>query len=143
MSHELKKYTYNQINIGHEETFSVKITEELQNKFLDISGDISPIHVDESFAKNKGFSGRVVYGMLTASFYSTLVGTYLPGENCLFYESDIKFRKPVFIGDNLYITGKVTEKNDTFKMITIKATIRNDNNQIVSSAKLKVGVTNE
>lgn len=143
MSHILKHYTYSELNVGHQASFEVKVTAELQQKFLEISGDISPLHTDSDFAKSKGFAGPVVYGMLTASFYSTLVGTYLPGAHCLFYESDIKFRQPVFIDDILLVTGTVTDKHDGFKRLSIKAVIRNQHGQTVSSATLKVGVTHE
>jgi acyl dehydratase len=81
--------------------------------------------------------------MLTASFYSTLVGTLLPGEKCLLHETEIMFRKPVYIGEVLQISGECVEKNDLFKILTIKAQIRNNNNELVSTAKLKVGVPDD
>ena len=37
-----------------------------------------PHHVDADYARGRGFPGRVVYGMLGASFFSTLAGVYLP-----------------------------------------------------------------
>ena len=55
----------------------------------------------------------------------------------------MKFRKPVFIGDSLNVVGECVEKNDTYKLLTIKAKIRNQKNQLVSTAKLKVGVLGE
>ena len=139
----INRFSYDEIFAGQIETFSVAVTEEMQASFLVTTGDINPIHSDESYAKGRGFKGRLVYGMLTASFYSTLVGTLLPGEKCLFHETEIKFRKPVLIGDILTITGECIEKNDTFKLLTIKAKIRNQNQELVSSAKLKVGVLDE
>ena len=140
----MRYYSYDEIEIGQIETLDVEITEDKQDMFLKISGDNNPMHVDEAYAKSKGFDrGRLVYGMLTTSFYSTLVGTLLPGEKCLFHEADIKFRKPVFIGDVLQVSGECVEKNDTFKLLTIKAKIRNQSNELVSTAKLKVGMLDE
>ena len=142
-SMNLSKYGYYEVFIGQTETFSVKITDEMQNMFLDLSGDCNPMHIDEVYAKSKGFRGRLVYGMLTASFYSKLVGTLLPGEKCLFHEAEIKFRKPVFIEDVLEVTGECVEKHDAFRLLTIRAKIYNQNKELVSSAKLKVGVLDE
>ena len=139
----MRQYFYNEITVGQIESFSVQVSEDKQDMFLSISGDNNPIHIDEAYARKKGFGDRVVYGMLTASYYSTLVGTLLPGERCLFHEAEIKFRKPVFIGDVLDISGECVEKNDTFKQLTIKAKVRNQNNDLVSSAILKVGVLDE
>ena len=136
----LNDYEYEEISIGHRESFSVKVTEEAQSMFLALSGDVNPMHVDEMYAQSQGFRGRLVYGMLTASYYSTLAGTLLPGKKCLFHTADIKFRKPVYIGDQLTVTGECIKKNDAFKLLTIKAAIRNQNNELVSSAELTAGV---
>lgn len=138
----LNEYGYNDIYIGQTEMFCVEITEKAQSMFLALSGDINPMHISEEYAQSQGFPGKLVYGMATAAYYSALAGTLLPGKNCLLNGIDIKFRKPVFINDKLTITGECVKKNDTFRLITIKATIRNQNNELVSSAELTVGVLN-
>lgn len=89
-----------------------------------------------------GYNDKLVYGMLTASFYSKLVGVYLPGEYCLFHECDVQWPKPVYIGDVLTVVGKVIEKNEQFRRIKIKAFIKNQNGDKVSRAVLTVGVLN-
>jgi 3-hydroxybutyryl-CoA dehydratase len=113
----------------------------MQNLFLDLTGDNSPCHVDGAFAREKGFKDRLVYGMLTASFYSTLVGVYLPGKYALFQEAHIDFRDPVYIGASLTVKGKITEINLALTRIYIKAEIRNQSGKKVSNASLAVGLT--
>lgn len=140
---KLQDFTYDEIFVGLTKNFSVVVTEEMQSMFLNLCGDINPLHNDNLYAKSKGFNGKVVYGMLISSFYSTLVGTHLPGKNCLFQEAEIKFHNPVLINDILDITGECIKKNDTVKQIIIKARIRNQNKKLVSSAKLKVGILDE
>lgn len=137
----MREYQLKDIKIGMTEEFKVQITEKMQNDFREITGDINPMHSDETFAKEKGFENKLVFGMLTASFFSTLVGVYLPGKNCLFQEcKDIRFSSPVFVGDELTIKGEVIEIDDRFQRITIKATIRNQNQKKVCSGKLIAGV---
>lgn len=137
----MNEYQLEDIKIGMTEKFKVQITEKMQNDFRENTGDINPMHCDENFAKQKGFDNKIVFGMLTASFFSTLVGVYLPGKNCLFQEcKDIRFHTPVFIGDELTIQGEVIEIDERFKRITIKAIIRNQNEKKVCSAKLIAGV---
>jgi len=121
-------------------SFSAEITDEMMSGFREITGDINPLHIDHQYAQTRGYSGRVVYGMLTSSFYSTLAGVYLPGRNCLLQRVDSKMLKPVFIGDKLLIEGRVTEKHDEFQMIIVKATIMNQNNQKVSKAIIQIGI---
>lgn len=136
----MNSYTYEEIQIGMEASFEVEITESMQKMFLELSGDNNPMHVDVTYAKARNYKDRLVYGMCTASFYSKLVGVYLPGEKCLFRECDIQWPKPVYIGDKLTIYGKVKEKDDRTRVIKIKAYIRNQNNEKVSRAILTVGV---
>lgn len=137
----MNEYKLEDIKIGMTEEFKVTITEKMQDDFRQNTGDINPMHKDEKFAEEKGFKGKLVFGMLTASFFSTLVGVYLPGKNCLFQEcKDIRFHSPVFIGDELSIKGEVSEIDERFKRITVKATIRNQEGKKVCSAKLIAGV---
>ena len=140
---KINEYKFEEIYIGLEESFKKEVTEDMMTNFLSISGDINPLHNDLAYAKESGFSSKVVYGMLTASFYSTLVGVYLPGKFCILQGIDIKFTKPVFVNDKLTITGKVNYINEAFKQLEIKAKITNQNGVTISKATIKAGVINE
>ena len=82
----------------------------------------------------------MVYGMLTASFYSTLVGMYLPGKHALLQEVCTSFIAPVFPGDNLTVYGKVSAIHLDLRFIEIRANITNQLGEKVSRAKLRTGV---
>ena len=100
----MNHYTFEEIKTGMEEQFSVTITEQMMQQFREMTGDVNPLHCDETFAKEKGFDGKVAYGMLTASFLSTMAGVYLPGENSLIQSVEVKFVKPVFPGEEITFT---------------------------------------
>lgn len=136
----MNRYTYDEIEVGMEESFSVTVTEADQAAFCRITGDVNPLHRDAEYAASKGHKSCVVYGMLTASYYSTLAGVYLPGEKSLVHSVKSKFLKPVYVGDTLLIEGTVTEKNDTFQMIIVKAVIQNQDGVKVSKAELQIGL---
>jgi len=136
----MNHYKYEELEVGHKESFEVTVTEEMLNAFGNITGDINPLHCSEEYAKEKGYEGKVVYGMLTSSFYSTLAGVYLPGEKSLVHSLEAKYLKPVYVGDRLTIEGKVDEKNDTYQLIRIKAIIRNQKGEKVSKALLQIGI---
>ena len=138
----MNEYTYEQIILGQKEQFEVTVTNSMMEHFLTLSGDTNPLHVDRGYAIAYGFPDRVVYGLLTSSFYSTLAGVYLPGKQCLLYGLNVDFRKPVFVGDRLTVCGEVTEKNDTFRMITLKAHIMNQMGEKISKGMLTVGFVN-
>lgn len=136
----MNEYLYKDIYIGMEESFSVVITEKMMERFYNITQDNNPLHNDEKYAKEKGYDSRVGYGLLTASFLSTLAGVYLPGKNSLIHGVDVEFPNPVYIGDELTIWGKVTAKDDRFKYFTLKVIIRNQNNKKVCRGKMRIGV---
>ena len=136
----MNAYSYDEIETGQKESFSVTVTEEAVNAFRGFTGDINPLHNDAEYAKEKGYDGRVAYGMLTASYLSTLAGVYLPGEKSLIQGVDIKFSRPVYIGDRLEIEGEVSEKNDTFNVIKLKVSVKNQDGKKVLKGSMQIGV---
>ena len=136
----MNSYKFNDLSVGMSESFTVTITEEMMDKFIEITGDISPIHVSADYAKAHGFATRVCHGMLFGSMFSTLAGVYLPGEHCLLHSVETKFSLPVFPGDVLTVAGKISEINDTFKTVFVKGTITNQNGKKVCKANIQLGV---
>lgn len=139
----MNEFTFADINLGQEEKFSYIVTQEKQDLFTQLSGDINPMHINAEYAaKNLSNSsgGVLVYGMLTASLFSTLAGVYLPGKYCLLQHVETTFIKPVSIGDTITISGKVIDKDDTFKRIKMKVYITNQNNEKVCRGVIVAGV---
>ena len=90
----MNHYTLSELAVGQSESFTVTVTQEMMEDFYRLTGDDSPIHRSEEYAAGRGYPGRVVYGMLGASFFSTLAGVYLPGEHCLLHGVEAKFARP-------------------------------------------------
>lgn len=140
MDLNINRYTYSDLKVGQMGGYSVRVTKEMLEKFCELTGDINPLHTNEEFAIKHGFDSCVCYGMLTASFLSTLAGVYLPGENCLIQQVDIKFTKPVYIGETLEINGTIIELYDSVQQVVIKVEIRNQKDEKVLRGKMKVGM---
>jgi|TARA_B110000438_G_scaffold59708_1_gene59868 3-hydroxybutyryl-CoA dehydratase len=119
------EYSFNEIKIGLEHYFDITISNELEENFAKISGDFNPLHMDEQYAKKTKFGKRVCHGMLLASFFSRLVGMYLPGKNALYFSQNLNFIAPCFIGDKIIVKGEIIDKSESTKMIKIKTTIKN------------------
>lgn len=137
----MREYRISELEVGMKESFSRKVTADMMQKFFEITGDENPLHVDDFYAKEKGFSGRVVYGMLTASLLSTLGGCYLPGKYCLIQGAEVRFSKPVVVGDELVVTGEITKIDMDLKYMEIKVTITNQRQEKVLRGVLKAGMT--
>ena len=139
----MNEYRITDLSAGQQESFTVTVTEDMMAKFRAITGDINPLHVSDDFATEKGFPQRVAYGMLTASLISTLGGVYLPGKYCLIQGVEVRFAKPVFIGDVLEVTGEAVKVDRDLRYLEIKVTIRNQRNEKVLRGLLKAGVMDE
>ncbi len=137
----MNHYTFDQMSVGMTESFDVTITEEMQGSFGKLSGDMNPMHIQTEYARSNGYRDRLVYGMMSSSFFSTLVGMYLPGEYCLLLSCNSSFHKPVYVGDTLTVKGKVSSLSESTKTAEIKASITNQNGDKVVKGKILVGFT--
>ena len=136
----MNHYTLAEMVPGLTEEFTVTVTAEMMEAFRTITGDVSPIHIDADYAKDRGYPGRVVYGMLGASFFSTLAGVYLPGEHCLLHGVECKFARPVFVGDTLTVSGTVTHVSEAVGEAEIKAVITNQDGKKVTRGIIRAGL---
>ena len=125
MINKFNELSYNEISIGQQESFIIKITESMVEKFSNLSGDLNPLHMDNEFAELTSFNKRIVHGMLLASFFSQLIGMKLPGKNALYFSQTLNFRSPCYIDDEIEVVGKVTEKSDSTQIITVSTSIFN------------------
>jgi 3-hydroxybutyryl-CoA dehydratase len=139
----INEYRWQDLAVGLRHEFHAHISEAMMKHFLEDFGDCNPLHIDESYAWAKGFKSRVVYGLLSSSLYSTLVGVQLPGKFCLLQGIDVSFVKPVFVADILTVSGEITYLNEAYRRVEIRAQIVNAKNEMVSKAKIKLGLVNE
>jgi len=136
------KYTFDSINIGINHEFKITITEKIVSDFSVISGDFNPLHIDENYAAKTKFKKRICHGMLLASFFSRLVGMYLPGKNALYFSQSLNFISPCFINDKIMIKGEIIDKNYSTKIITVKTSIINHKNELILDGEAKVMMIN-
>ena len=123
------EYNFEELFVGQKANFFKKIGSTLVNDFAKISGDFNPLHMNDEYASTTNFGKRVCHGMLLASFFSQLIGMYLPGKNSLYFSQTLNFRNPCFIDDNITIEGEIIEKKSNIKLITIKTTIHNQDGE--------------
>ena len=137
MNKELE-YSFDEIEIGLEHNFEIIIDEKLVEDFAKISGDFNPLHMDEQFAKKSKFGRRVCHGMLLSSFFSRLVGMYLPGKNALYFSQNLNFVGPCFIGDRIIVKGEIIDKSEAARMIKIETTIKNKEGKFLIKGNAQV-----
>lgn len=108
--------------------------------FAGLTGDTNALHMDEAFAARTGFQKRVVHGMLTASFISTVIGTKLPGPGSLWYEQQLRFLAPVRIGERIVVQAEVSHKSPATRIITLVTDVYGEGGRKVIEGQAKVKV---
>lgn len=127
--------------IGQTASFAKTITETDLYNFAGICGDFNPVHVNKIEAKTSIWGKQIVHGMLVASFISTVLGMYLPGPGTVYVAQEMKFCKPVFIGDTVNASVEIMEIMDNGKA-TLRTWIMNQHRECVIDGCAKVILPN-
>ncbi len=131
--------SYEDIKEGMVFEFKRTITDDDMLKFADLTGDRNPLHISSEYASSKGFKDRVVYGMLTSSLFSALVGMHCPGKSSLYVSQNLEFRSYIIPSQEVTVRGEVLKKYDSIKTILMKTVIACEGKIIVSGeAKVKI-----
>ena len=85
------------------------ITDRDIEKFAEISTDHNPVHLDDEYARDTIFEGRIAHGMLTAGLVSAVIGEQLPGHGTIYMSQNLKFLAPVRPGDLVHAEVKVVD----------------------------------
>jgi 3-hydroxybutyryl-CoA dehydratase len=113
-----------QIDVGMNASYSHTITDADIKAFAGISGDRNPVHLDEIYAAQSRYKKRIAHGLMTASYFSALFGTKIPGEGCVYVSQSLYFKRPIFIGDTVIAMVEVInidlKKNRVFFKTTCK-----------------------
>jgi len=132
----MNDYTYADICVGHQEKFAVTVGAEQIKLFREITGDANPRHTEQG----------VVYGLLTASYLSTLAGMYLPGKRSLIQTVRLEFVNTLIVADGektLAVSGVVTAKEDRFSLLTVKFSVCGGDGTKFLLGKMNVKVTGD
>ncbi|MBD3406583.1 MAG: enoyl-CoA hydratase [Candidatus Lokiarchaeota archaeon] len=127
----MKVTKYEDLKIGDDAEVVHTITEEDIETFGKLSGDRNPVHFNEEWAKTTLFKSRIAHGILTASYISTAIGMHLPGPGTIYLGQEMKFLRPVRIGDTITARVEVTKKDDEKKRVTLKTTCTNQHGKVV------------
>lgn len=115
---EIQGKTILEMNVGDLTSFRKTITETDVHLFAGITGDMNPLHIDQSYAATTQFSKPLAHGVIGVGMLIGVMARELPG-GVLLGES-VKFLQPVFIGDTITAFVKVIDKNDDKDLITFK-----------------------
>ncbi len=126
--------------VGRTAERKVRITTEMLDQFIAVSGDSSAIHVSEQSANVRGFPNRVVHGMLLGALVSGLIGTQLPGDDGVLQQMQLSFRRPCYAGDEILIRLSVTDFFESIQTMLINIKITKEPNVVLATGQAQSGL---
>jgi 3-hydroxybutyryl-CoA dehydratase len=102
-------YYFEDLVPGMEASLTRLVTMADIERFAEVSGDFNPVHLDEAYAAATVFKKPIAHGILSAAYISAVFGMQLPGPGAIYVSQTLNFRAPVYIGDEVTATVRVTE----------------------------------
>lgn len=121
------------IEIGMTRHLRKEVTDRDIALFAEVSTDRNPVHLDEEYAQDTIFAGRIAHGMLTAGLVSAVIGEQLPGHGTVYMGQSLKFLGPVRPGDVVVAEVEVTAIDHAKRRVTM------DTRCLVDGKKVLVG----
>lgn len=112
------------IEIGMSRSVTKTVEDYDIRLFADVSLDRNPVHLDDDYAQDTIFGGRVAHGMLTASLLSAVIGEQLPGHGSVYLGQSLKFLAPVFPGDTVVAEVTVSSIDMAKRRVTLDCVAR-------------------
>ncbi|NJL93112.1 MAG: MaoC family dehydratase [Anaerolineae bacterium] len=126
------------LEVGQTATRSKTITEADVRAYADLIGDHNSIHLDEAYAAQSVFGRRVAHGMLSAGVISAALANELPGPGTIYLSQNLKFKKPVFLGDTITVTLTCTAYRAERRIATLSTTVTNQDGEVVIEGEATV-----
>ena len=130
--------TIQEMKIGDHASVAKTVSETDVYLFAGITGDLNPAHTNEVAASKTMFKTRIAHGMLGAGFISAVLGMYLPGPGTIYMGQELKFTKPVHIGDTVTATATVEEIILEKNRVILDTTVVNQDGEVVIKGKATV-----
>jgi len=119
------------IEIGMSRSLRKIITDRDIELFAEVSTDRNPVHLDDDYARDTIFEGRIAHGMLTAGLISAVIGEQLPGHGTVYLGQTLKFLAPVRPGDMVDAIVTVTDMDIGKRRVTMETHCEIDGKKVL------------
>ncbi len=122
---------------------TVTMTSDMIMAYADLTGDHTPVHTDEEYARNSSFGQRVAHGLFGLSLADGLKTQadlkFVPGMS-LGWNWD--FRLPICIGDELHVEFTVSSMRETSRpgwgIVVLASKLINQKGEVVQDGEHKL-----
>ncbi len=127
----LQNRTFEEMAVGETASLSHTVAQRDIDLFATVTGDVNPAHVDPAYAATDMFHHIIIQGMWGAGLISATLGTKLPGPGTIYLGQELRFRRPVSIGDTITATVTVREKKAAKGDVTLDTVCTNQHGEEV------------
>ena len=106
--------------------------------FVESVGDYNPVHSDPAYAASTQFGEPIAPGIWTAGLISAVIGTRLPGPGAIYLSQDLKFLRPVKLGDVIRARVEVLEANRVKNRMRLRTVCTNQRGEDVLTGEALV-----
>jgi len=135
---KLENIPFETLQVGTKDSLTRTLTEEDLILFAKVSGDTNPVHLDEEYAATTQFEGRIAHGMWTASLISCALATKLPGPGGIYLGQEVKFLRPVKVGDTVTVELEVLAINERRQRATVSTNVVNQHGKTVVKGSAEI-----
>lgn len=129
---------YEDFRVGLEHRETIEITQDKILDFARVSGDMNPLHTDPEFASKSIFGKPIAHGMYGLGLVSAALGMRFPGFGTIYMGQEVKFFKPIFIGEKVEIILTVTELQPEKKRLMLSTIIQKENGETALDGQARV-----
>jgi 3-hydroxybutyryl-CoA dehydratase len=134
------EYWFDDLGPGdHFDTGRLVVTEAHIVAFAGLSGDLFDIHMDDEFAREQGFPGRIAHGLLGLSLADGLknrASVRIMAVASLGW--NWRFKGPIFAGDRIGVRIRITGKRLSSKeqpLLTLAFSVTNQHGEEVQAGE--------
>ena len=107
---QVSNIPYDDLQVGQTASFSSSVEERDVQLFAAVSRDHNPVHLDAAFAAQTMFKERIAHGMFSGALISAAIACEMPGPGTIYLGQQMRFTRPVKLGDTLTVQLEVLEK---------------------------------
>ncbi len=137
---------FNEVNIGDRFDHSMTLTETHIVLGAGLFGDFNPLHVNQPFAEESRYAGRIAHGYLTSNVMAAQLGMIFHGTAIAYLEHSCRFTSPVRAGDTLttcwIVSRKDTKTRHEGGIVSLSGSCTNQEGIQVADADAKMLVRN-
>ena len=134
---QVTNFTYDALEVGQKATFSTAVEERHIQLFAAVSGDRNPVHLDAEYAATTMFKERIAHGMFSGALISAAIACEMPGPGSIYLGQQLKFTRPVKLGDTLTVELEILEKLPKNR-VRIATRVFNQNSEQVVDGEAEV-----